>query len=142
MNKRPLSITVVGWLFVCVGCVSLVAGVRKFISPSTHANMPGSNAQNALDLALVVVRAMAEAAGGAFVLRGHNWARWLLVGWLTFHVVLSALHPLDELLVHSVLFAVGLYVLFRAPASAYFRSTTTLPRIPKSDDTGSVRRRL
>ena len=26
---------------------------------------------------------------GAFMLRGHNWARWLALAWIIFHVILS-----------------------------------------------------
>lgn len=124
MSKRPASVTVIGWLFVCVGCASLVAGVLRFIGAGAHAKTPASNDQNSLDLALVAVSAILAVAGGAFVLRGNNWARWLCVVWMGAHVILSALHAPVELVVHGVFFAVVLFVLFRAPASDYFRGTT------------------
>ena len=31
---------------------------------------------------------------GVFLLRGHNWARWLALAWIAFHVVLSAFHAI------------------------------------------------
>jgi hypothetical protein len=62
-----------------------------------------------------------------FMLYGFNWARWLLVVWIGFHIILSALHSPLQLLVHSLLFAVVLYFLFRPQASAYFRDTSTEP---------------
>jgi cytochrome b subunit of formate dehydrogenase len=69
---------------------------------------------------------------GVFMLYGFDWARWLLVVWLVFHVILSVLHSPFQLLVHSLLFAVVLYFLFRPPASAYFRGArTNSPQIPK-----------
>ncbi len=55
------------------------------------------------------------------MLRGRNWARWLLLVWLAFHVILSAFHALFELVVHSLLFAVIAYSLFRPRVSAFFR---------------------
>jgi len=58
---------------------------------------------------------------GVFLLRGHNWARWLLVAWLGFHVGLSAMHPGHELLVHGVIMGLLVYFLFRAPAEKFFR---------------------
>jgi hypothetical protein len=61
---------------------------------------------------------------GVFLLRGRNWARWLVVAWMVFHVVLSAVHPGHALVVHGVLTAVVIYFLFRAPASEYFRGGT------------------
>jgi hypothetical protein len=127
MSKRPLSVTIIGWVFVCVGCVSLVGGMIKFIGPGADASAPRSNHQDLTDLAYVAVSAIMAITGGAFVLRRHNWARWLCVAWMGAHVVLSVLHTPVELIVHGVLFAVVLWILFRAPASEYFRGATTPP---------------
>ena len=60
---------------------------------------------------------------GVLMLYRSNWGRWLLVVWLAFHVVLSILHTPFELIVHSLLFLVLLFFLFRPPTSAYFRGT-------------------
>ena len=57
---------------------------------------------------------------GAFMLKGHNWARWLLVLWVTFHIVISALHSMLFLLMHVVIFSVILYFVFRRRSSFYF----------------------
>lgn len=65
---------------------------------------------------------------GVGMLLGFNWARWLLVGWLGYHVILSIFHPLFELLVHGLLFVVVLYFLFRTQVSAYFKGTAQHPR--------------
>jgi hypothetical protein len=58
---------------------------------------------------------------GIFLLRGQNWARWLALAWIVFHVALSAFHPLRELAVHVVLCAFIALVLFRPAAGRYFR---------------------
>ena len=68
-----------------------------------------------------VVRLLALVAG-VFMLYGFNWARWLLVVWLAYHVGLGAFHSALELVVHSLLLAVVVYFLFRRQASAYFSS--------------------
>jgi hypothetical protein len=86
-------------------------------------------AQLPLDKELVwvcLVRALAI-VGGAFVLRGCNWARWLLAAWMAFHIVLSIFHSPVELLMHILLFGVIGYFLFRPQASAYFRSRRSEP---------------
>jgi hypothetical protein len=59
--------------------------------------------------------------GGIFILRGANWARWLLLAWLCYHVVLSAFHSLSEMIIHGVLCAVIASLLFRRQATGYFR---------------------
>lgn len=58
---------------------------------------------------------------GAYMLRGHNWARWLALAWIAFHVVLSIFHNLPELVVHASLCALVAFFLFRSAASRYFR---------------------
>jgi hypothetical protein len=57
---------------------------------------------------------------GAYMLRAANWARWLAIAWIAFHVVLSAFHSVSQLLFHALLCAVFAYFLFRPPANEYF----------------------
>jgi hypothetical protein len=59
-----------------------------------------------------------------FMLRGNNWARWLLVIWMGYHIILSAFHSIRELVMHCVIFGIIIYFLFRPKASAYFRRET------------------
>lgn len=127
MAKRPLSITLIGWVFICVGGVSLVAGVSRFVADIAHAGTQGTNEHDLLDLFFVLVSAMVAVVGGAFVLRRRTGAPWVCAAWLGFHVILSIAHPISELVVHSLLFAVITYLLFRPRAAAYFRATRTLP---------------
>ncbi len=73
------------------------------------------------DLAWVCLVRIVAVLCGVFMLRGCNWARWLLVVWVGYHVILSAFHSLFEVAVHGMLFAAVVYFLFRPAASAYFR---------------------
>jgi hypothetical protein len=59
--------------------------------------------------------------GGVWTLRGMNWARWLLVIWMVFHIGLSAMHSLTQLLLHCAIFAAIGYVMFRPTTSIFFR---------------------
>ncbi len=38
------------------------------------------------------------------MLRGSNWARWLALAWIAFHVFLSFLHSWQQVLVHCLFF--------------------------------------
>jgi len=114
MNKRPLSVTIVSWLFIGAGTVGLTYHATHF------------KALNPFDyelLGICLIRLLAIVFG-AFMLRGRNWARWGAVVWIGYHVGLSVLHTLSELLMHSLLFAGIAYFLFRSRASAYFGGTT------------------
>ena len=117
MNKRPISVTVIGCIFIAAGVIGFAYHVSEF--------KPQRPFQ--YDLVLVSLVRLLAILGGVFVLRGKNWARWLLLAWIAFHVVLSAFHSLFELAVHGLLLAVIAYVLFRPPASAYFRSAGADP---------------
>jgi hypothetical protein len=64
---------------------------------------------------------------GVFMLRGSNWARWLLLVWIAYHIILSAFHSLSELVMHTLLLGVVAYFLFRPGASAYFRAASAEP---------------
>jgi hypothetical protein len=108
--KRPLPLTIVGVLFLCVGAGSLARGVARF---------PGDG--DALDLALVAASALLAAGGGAFVLRRRAWARWLCAAWLAAHVALGLAHTGTALAVHAALFVAITFLLFRPGATAWFR---------------------
>ena len=120
MKKRPRSITVIGWLFIAVGVASLVAGFWPSGDATPAKQLAASNARESLEFAEAFVTHLLALVGGVFMLRGCNWARWLLVVWMAFHIVLSALHSFHEVAVHCVLFSIIGYFLFRPSATAYF----------------------
>lgn len=61
---------------------------------------------------------------GVFLLRAHNWARWLASAWMTFHVVVS-FGELRQLAFHSLFLVLIVWCLFRADASRFFKNTST-----------------
>jgi uncharacterized membrane protein HdeD (DUF308 family) len=110
MMKRPVSITVIGCLFIAAGIVGITYHFREFIQrPFTYEV-----------LWIFALRLLAILAG-VFVLRGRNWARWILIAWIAYHVILSVFHSLSEVLMHGLLFVVITYFLCRPRAAAYFR---------------------
>ena len=124
MNKRPRSITVISWIFLAAGVLGLAYHATEFKAPLEY------------DLVLACFVRLLAILAGVFMLRGSNWARWLLLVWLAYHVILSAFHSRSQLVMHSVLLAVVAYFLFRPRASAYFRGARAEPeQKPKMDDT-------
>lgn len=116
MNRRPRSITIISWIFLALGSISLVAGILPKVDITF--------AQRIAELKghwYVHLSRISEILAGLFMLYGYNWARWLLVVWLGFHVVVGALHSLPHLIVHILLFVVVSYFLFQKQASTYFR---------------------
>ena len=98
--KRPFQVTALGWLFIAVGIVSSAYHLWK--SPLDRWAVP-----------ILLVGIIAIVAGG-FLLRGARWASWVALGWLAFHVVVSALNSLADALPHLVLLLVVGYFLLNA----------------------------
>jgi len=113
-EARPRTVTFAGWLFVVTGCGGLVVAAWRYAGGPQDAHGLG-------DFAWAAGSGLLAAAGGTFVLRGRDWARWALVAWMAGHLVLGALHSAGMFLVHAAMFAPLLYVLFRPPAARYFR---------------------
>jgi hypothetical protein len=109
MTKRPLSVTIIGCLFIAAGTVGLVYHATKFTT------------DRPLTLVLVCFVRLLAIVCGVFVLRGHNWARWGLLVWIAYHVVLSAFHSVFQGVIHGLLLAVIAWFLLRPQVSAYFR---------------------
>ncbi len=131
MDKRPRAITVISWIFIAFGSIALLASSLSLVDTSAAQIIAELKAHWMAH----VVRILAVVSG-VFMLYGYNWARWLLVVWLGYHVILSVLHSPLQLLVHTLFLAVALYFLFRPQASAYFRYTRAAepPQSPKADN--------
>jgi hypothetical protein len=111
-TRRPVSVMIAGWLFIAAGVIGI----------AYHAGEINPRQPFEFDLVSSVVVRLLAVVGGIFVLRGRSWARWLLIIWLAYHVVLSAFHSRSELMFHAALLAVISWVLFRPIASPFFRS--------------------
>ena len=111
MNKRPLSVTIIAWLFIVVGAVGLTYHATEF-----KASDPFQ-----YEVLWVCLIRLAAIVCGVFMLRGKDWARWGVLVWLAYHVVLSGFHRLSELVAHAVLLVVIGWFLLRPRVLAYFR---------------------
>ncbi|HTP69646.1 MAG TPA: hypothetical protein VMJ35_12140 [Dongiaceae bacterium] len=109
--KRPLIVTLIGTLFIAVGAVGGVAHAKE--------------GPIGWGLALIELSELVALVGGVFLLMGKNWARWLLLVWMGFHVVISAFDSLQKLAVHVVIFGLIAFALLRPPAWQYFRSASS-----------------
>lgn len=115
MRSRPITVTCLAWLYMVVGVSSTAFHIAQF-----KAHTP-----TASELFWIPLLGLLAVLAGVFLLRGSNWARWLALAWMAFHVALSVFHPLHELLVHGLFLALFAYLLFRPAARAYFHAQPT-----------------
>lgn len=68
------------------------------------------------------------------ILRGFNWARWVLVLFYGYRVfgklILPSNMPLSQRIIGAALFAVAIYYLFRPRANAFFRGVSAAEPTP------------
>jgi len=110
VTKRPIAVTIIAVLYLLVGTAGFVAHLIPILkSRALHS-----------DDALVEFTEIIAIVCGVFLLRGHNWARWLTMAWMAFHVAMS-FDSLQKLVVHVLFLVVIAYFLFRPGAKTYFQ---------------------
>lgn len=112
MSKRPLAVTIIALVYVLMGVAGLAYHLAAF-----KAEHPFQYDNVWIELIFVIA-----IVSGVYMLRGHNWARWVALAWIAFHVVVSAFHTLPEFAIHSLFCAVLAYFLFRPATARYFRT--------------------
>jgi hypothetical protein len=114
-RRRARSVVAVGVVFLALGVLDVWRGVAPAFGPAGLRRLAG-------DDVLVLAIGVAALIGGTFVIRGRNWARWLLAAWMLLHVVISIGQP-AQLVAHLAIFGFIAFLLFRPAASAYFVSS-------------------
>ncbi len=110
MSKRPILVTILSLLLIVMGTVGLVYHLHEFRGLSPFP----------LELVLISILRILAIVSGAFMLRGANWARWLAVAWIAFHVGVSYLNGWQEMVMHAVILVIFAVVLFTRRAGEYF----------------------
>ncbi|MEO8335167.1 MAG: hypothetical protein ABI664_09345 [bacterium] len=112
-GRKPIrSVVAVGVIFLAIGALDVYRGVDPLL-------VSGKALHLASDDLLVLAIGVIALIAGVFVLRGRNWARWVLAGWMAVHVVISA-SELPALGMHLLIFGFMTFLLFRPRASSWF----------------------
>jgi hypothetical protein len=112
VRTRSWSVIVVGVIFLALGVLDVARGLAPLFASAPHWHM-------AIDDVEVLAVGIAAFVGGVYLMKGRNWARWLLAVWMAFHVAISIGQP-RQLIAHIVIFGAILFVLFRPAAAQYF----------------------
>jgi hypothetical protein len=116
-NKRPFSLTILGSIYIAVGTVGFISHFEEL--DARHVFQ--------YDAVWIEVTELLAIVCGAFILRGQNWARWLALAWMAFHVVLSAFDAWWKFAIHCLFCAGIAWLLFRPDATRYFRRARVKP---------------
>lgn len=113
MKRRPLSVILVAVLFILAGGVGFVYHAKDVFEQSS---------MNYELIWILLLRILAVVCG-LLLLKGVNWARWLAIAWLAYHVVLSVFHSASETITHSVFLIIVVVLLFIPKSSIYFKGS-------------------
>ena len=105
--RPPVPVLIVAGAYLAVGILGFVAHFQEFLTT------PSEGVWIELTELVAVVTAV-------FLFRGRNWARWLAVAWILFHVILSAFGNIRELSMHVALTLLIVWLLFRQATARWF----------------------
>jgi Trk-type K+ transport system membrane component len=109
VRKRPITVLIVACVYIAVGAIGFVF----------HFHLAELLAFQR-DSLLIELTELLAIISGVFLLLGRNWARWLAVAWMGFHVAIS-FPVVRQIVVHSLLLVLIVWLLFRPAAGRYFR---------------------
>lgn len=114
MKNRPLPVLIVSVLFIVVGCVGFVYHLKEVSQSNNNLNET---------LLILFLRILAVVCGILLLFR-INWARWLAIAWLVYHVIISAFNSASEMIVHIAFLGLVSILLFLPVSSKYFQNET------------------
>ena len=114
LARPPVPVLIVAVVYLAVGAVGFVGHFHDLLAAPSEG-------------VWIELTELLAAIAGVFLLLGRNWARWLAIAWIAFHVVLSAFHNIRELLVHAVMAALIVWLLFRSESSRWFQPSRAEP---------------
>jgi len=112
MKRPPLAVIIIAALYLAVG----LGGFVLHFPRHWHNE----------DVWIELTEAAAVVCG-VFLLLAKNWARWLAVVWMAFHVAIS-FPVIQQFIVHLIFLAIIAWVLFRPAVRPYFRAGSPQPR--------------
>ena len=105
-NERPVSVLILSCLYIAVGIIGFAYYFPELIA-------------NQSDTVWIELTELLALLAGVFMVLGHNWARWLALAWMAFHIAIS-FPVLRQIAMHSMIFAIIAWLLLRPDAGRYF----------------------
>ncbi len=125
MTNRPTSITVIGWVLIVLGVLSIAGEFARSIGLRSSQIMAHSQMPIPIQVALSLTGGLVNLMCGYSLLRAKNWARYVCVCWAAFQIVLGwVTSPIKLPMIPSIfLFLLATYILFRPRYRTFFEGT-------------------
>lgn len=111
MWGRPIPVIIVAILFIITGCIGFIYHSKDLFEPNYAVS----------EVIWILVLRMLAVLCGILLLCRINWARWLAIAWMLFHVIIGALNSTSQMIAHIIFLAIIAVLLFLPASSKYFR---------------------
>jgi hypothetical protein len=111
MKGRPIPVIVVSVLFILTGCIGFIYHTKDLFEPNYVLS----------EVIWILILRIVAVLCGVLLLCRINWARWLAVAWMLYHVVIGALNSTGEMIAHIIFLVIIAVLLFLPVSSKYFR---------------------
>ena len=121
--KRPTSVTIISWILIISGGLSLITSIAAMNMPMVKEVMSRSPVPVPVQYVLMYVGVLISVGCGLALLKGKNWGRFLYVVSRIFGLFLGlAISPTKKIAIIPWIVVVGViaYFLFRPKANEYF----------------------
>ena len=124
MPPRPTSITIIGWLLVISGVITLITTTYSLGNPMVRELMAKSALPIHVQVSMMYAGAGVSLLCGLGILFRRRWARLLYTLWGAGAYAVGVMSTPQKmtLLPGFVLFLVVVFLLFRAAANAWFKA--------------------
>jgi hypothetical protein len=126
MRTRPTSITVIAWILIVMGGLSLITTTLTINtvmdSPAARELISKSPIPVPVQYAMTYAVLLVMLVSGVAMLKGQNWGRWLyVVGTALGFLIGIMTSPVKEAMIPGfIVFVVVTFFLFRPKANEYF----------------------
>jgi hypothetical protein len=125
MHRRPLSVSIIGWILTIMGVLSTLGAFMSLFmldDPRVQQAAAASAVPLPVQLAVSIGTCIITFVCGVNILSGANWARWLYAVWCAALLVFAALFSPNKLMIIPTVLIQGTIILFLflPRANAYF----------------------
>ncbi|KML45349.1 hypothetical protein VL15_36515 [Burkholderia cepacia] len=125
--KRPISLTILAWIIIVTNAITCVYTPFSIGMPTTQALLSHYLLPVWATLGVSVIIEAANVVIGIAILKGREWSRKAYIATSGFGFAFSFVNMpasmFAVLIPGFLLFALFIYLLFRRPATAYFRQS-------------------
>ena len=128
MNKRPKSVTIVCWILIVMGGISLITSAGILNNPLAKELMAKSPIPVNIQYGMMYLGLLITIGCGIAMLKAQNWARRLYVSWsiLGFIIGISTSKIKIMMIPGVIVFLIFTFFLYRPKANEYFNEADML----------------